>query len=84
MNISELSPGDWISISWIPYKLYVLENKNKLVVTSPAWDHKDSMSFDHWRFLNGNRWEYLGKSKPNLLYNKATSLLGYIHPVVMK
>ena len=86
MTTKDLVPGDWITIFWIGYKLYVVDNnENYLTVSSPSWRCGDIMNFKHWRFdyLNGNCWEFLGKSKPNMLYNDVTKLTGFIHPYVL-
>jgi len=86
MTSKDLSPGDWISVDWIPYKLYVVENnETTLKVKSPAWSNGDYMIFQHWRFnyRNGKCWSLLGKSKENPFYNNITKLTGFVHPVVM-
>ena len=85
--IKELQLGDWISINWtLPYKFYILKNDDTfLTVACPSWRANDSMRFAHWEFnyLNGKCWKFLGKSKPNPLYNTITKLTGFIHPVVL-
>lgn len=86
MTTKDLLPGDWITVCWIGYKLYVVKNDDiSLTLTSPAWTLGDTMKIQHWRFnyLNGNCWEYLGKSKPNSLYNKVTKLTGFVHPYLL-
>jgi hypothetical protein len=86
MSIKELQSGDWISIIWIGYLLYVIENnENVLIVSSPSWGLNDTMRFNHWRFdyLSGNCWKFLGKSKTNPLYNSITKLTGFVHPFTL-
>jgi hypothetical protein len=86
MTTKDLLPGDWISIVWIAYILYVMENNDKfLIVSSPSWRCNDKMRFRHGQFnyLDGDCWKFLGKSKANPLYNSITKLTGCVHPVTL-
>ena len=81
----QLNLGDWISISWIAYKLYVVDNTpDKLVVSSPSWRTNDTMSFQHSRLdMTNNHVKLIGKSKPNPIYNSLTKITGFIHPFIL-
>jgi hypothetical protein len=84
MTIKNLSPGDWITISWIGYKLYVKDNNDfTLTVSSSSWSLNDTMKFKHDRLTDKRFWTYLGNSKPNPLYNKITKLTGFVHPYIL-
>ena len=85
MTTKELQPGDWISIGWIGYLLYIIDNNEKLlVVSSPSWRINDTIKFNHRQFNNlDNYWKFLGKSKANPLYNSITKLTGFVHPVTL-
>jgi hypothetical protein len=84
MCSKDLIPGDWINIPWIAYKLYVVENTDRfLYVASPSWRVNDKMKFRHWEFEKTYSFVFLGKSKPNPLYNPITKLGGFIHPVTI-
>lgn len=82
MNTTDLQPGDWITIPWIPYKLYVIKNQpDKFSVCSPSWFNNSFMSFDHWRFEK--RGIVLNKKgHRNVLYTNLTKHIKFIHPYI--
>jgi hypothetical protein len=85
MKSEDLKIGDWISIPWIAYRLYVVGNTpDKLIVSSPSWRTNDTMNFHHSRLDMANNYvKLIGKSNPNPLYNSLTKITGFIHPFVL-
>lgn len=83
MNSKDLQVGDWVTIPWIAYKLYIVSvDDDKFHVSSPSWRVGDTMKFKHWQFREEGTIKNLGKGKPNPLYNKITKLSGFVHPTM--